>query len=88
MTDSFEEQQELRKRLLSHVASNLNELVIESAADAMKDLLADVPEAAEELLAPFFERSEFWTNTMAKEALGLHHNSDCEAEELLEKFEP
>jgi len=87
MTRNFEEQQELRKRLLSYVVRNLNEHVIHTAADALRDLLIDFPEVSEELLGPIFKRSEFWPNTMAKEALGLPSHDEYETEELLRKFE-
>ena len=87
MNRTFEEEHELRKRLLPHVVNNLNEHVIHTAVDALRDLLTDVPEIAEEVLGPIFERSEFWPNAIAKEALGLPMSDDFDTDELLERFE-
>jgi hypothetical protein len=53
---------------------------------ALSELLNDNPHHAKELLLPIFERSEFWPETMAKEALGIDANEDFEIDELIEKF--
>ncbi len=78
---------ELRQRLLPCVVNNLNEHVIHTALDAVRELLTDVPEVAEQVLRPIFEWSEFWPNAMAREALGLPMDQDFETNELLERFE-
>ena len=77
---------EKRRRLLSCVAEHLNDGVIYAAQRAMSDLLNDNPHLAEELLLPIFDCSEFWPETMAKEALRIDTNEDFDIDELLEKF--
>jgi hypothetical protein len=83
---NFEAEVEKRRRLLHCVAERLNDGVIYSAQEALRDLLNDNPHLAKELLLPIFECSEFWPETMAKEALGIDANEDFEIEELIEKF--
>ncbi|APZ93289.1 hypothetical protein Fuma_02906 [Fuerstiella marisgermanici] len=87
MNSTFEQEHELRMRMLPHIVNNLNEHVIHTAVDALRELLTDLPEIAEEVLVPIFEWSEFWPNAMAKEALGLPMDQDFDTDELLECFE-
>lgn len=87
MNRTFVEEYRMQQQLLPHVVNNLNEPVINTAVDALKDLLTDAPEIAEELLRPIVQCSIFWINVMAKEALGLPINQEFDTGELIERFE-
>ncbi len=88
MTDeSFEQEIELRRRLLPYVAKYLNEDAIHTASDAVSDLLSDVPEFAEDLLSLLSEWCEFFPNQIAKDVLGIQPDRSCTTEELLKRFE-
>ncbi|TWU41892.1 hypothetical protein [Novipirellula artificiosorum] len=84
--DNVNNEIEKRRRLLTCVVEHLNDGVIYAAQRAMSDLLNDNPHLAEALLLPIFECSEFWPETMAKEALGIDTNEDFDIDELMEKF--
>jgi|GEM_PF-4997106 len=79
-----ERQANVRQRL---IVPHLNERAIDVAVDGLRDLLTDVPEIAEELLAPLFERSEYWPSQIAKAALGLSSEQEMDADELLQRCE-
>lgn len=83
----FERQAKVRQRLLTQIVPHLNERAIDVAVDGLRDLLTDVPEIAEELLAPIFERSEYWPSQIAKAALGLSSEHELDADELLQRCE-
>lgn len=79
---------ELRKRLLARVVQHMTEDVIRIAASAISDLLLDAhDELAHDLLAPLFERSEYWPEQMAKQVLNLDEDYEYSCDELLAEFE-
>ena len=81
-------EQELRHRLLGYVKQHLTDSMVNTAADAFQDLLADAhEEMIEELLRPIFDWSDFWPKRLATEILNLPTDEEYEWEELLEGFE-
>ena len=84
----FERQRDLQRQLLAHVVQSLNPAATRSASDALSELLCDAhEEMAKELLAPIFEWSDFWPQTIAAELLGLSTDEEYTSEELLKEFE-
>ncbi|MAX38803.1 MAG: hypothetical protein CME33_19775 [Gimesia sp.] len=78
----------IKQRLLRYVAVNLNEVATHTASDALSDMLYDAHEQmAVDLLEPIFERSEFWTQRIAAELLGLSTDVEYDCEELVKEFE-
>ena len=86
--DRWEREQARRHRLLHHVKQHLSDSEIETATDALRDLLTDADgEMVEELLLPIFKWSDFWPKRLATEILGLPTDDEYEWEELVDAFE-
>lgn len=78
----------VKQRLLRYVAVNINEVATHTASDALSDMLYDAhEEMAVDLLEPLFERSDFWTQRIAAELLGLPTDVEYDCEELVREFE-
>ena len=86
--DRREREEALRHRLLHQVKVHLSDSEIDTAADALRDLLTDADEGmVEELLLPIFNWSDFWPKRLATEILGLPTDEEYDWEELVDAFE-
>ena len=88
MTDSHLEQEpDVSARLLRHIVANLDEELIATAMDALRHFLTCAPEYAEFVMAPMFDLSEYWPQTMAAQLLGLPLDQEYDPDELLDRLE-
>jgi len=77
-----------RMRLRDFIIQHRNEVILQTAVDAVSDLLTDADMGmVTELLSFVFDYSDYWPERLAKQALCLDYDHEYSFDELLAKFE-
>lgn len=77
----------LRREVMHKACQHWNKRATGVAGDALVDILKELPEEAEGLVAPISRLSDLWTMDMAKAVLGWRCDARCDYKALLEALD-